>query len=367
MEFQRISIVLGILILLSSCSPAQPDAITIGFIGPLSGELAFFGLPGRNLVQIAVDNVNKAGGINGRPLHVLYEDSKCSAPDAASAAQKLLGVEGIHILLSVCSKETAAIIPIAEQYNAVILTAATNPELSSESMFRVSYSDHSTAQTAAQLLVPRHQTIGIIYEQTSYPAGLKNALRRDIESRGGIVIEEGVRQGEQDLRGAITRLLSQEPDALFLDPDSPIVGIAMISQVRELGYTGPLYGNYFGSAPEVIALPQSEGLVFVADPFIKDSALKTSLWAQYTSEFGEPPAVEYFSSAMHDALLVVRDALEQVGEDPIRMKEHLRSGAEFQGILGTFSFDEQRNAKGMVPSLKKIQGGQAVLIDESLP
>ncbi len=141
----------------------------------------------------------------------------------------------------------------------------------------------------------------------------------------------------------------------------------MISQVRELGYTGPLYGNYFGSAPEVIALPQSEGLVFVADPFIKDSALKTSLWAQYTSEFGEPPAVEYFSSAMHDALLVVRDALEQVGEDPIRMKEHLRSGAEFQGILGTFSFDEQRNAKGMVPSLKKIQGGQAVLIDESLP
>src|SRR3989344_124171 len=115
--------------------PATPtdqsgEPIKIGFIGPLTGELANIGTNAKAAVEIAVEEVNAAGGINGSNLEVIFEDDQCAGPKAESAVSKLTSVDQVPAIIgSVCSPATLAAAPIVEQAQTVMVsfcsTAAT--------------------------------------------------------------------------------------------------------------------------------------------------------------------------------------------------------------------------------------------------
>ena len=97
--------------------------IKIGWIGPLTGDLASLGQDAEKATEVALDEVNAAGGINGRPLQLVPQDSKCNPKDASDAGNKLINVDKVSVILGgLCSGETTAVAPVAEQNHVVMIS-----------------------------------------------------------------------------------------------------------------------------------------------------------------------------------------------------------------------------------------------------
>jgi len=92
-------IVVVLIIVATRGSNTETGPIKIGFIGPLTGSASSIGLNAQSAVEIAADEINSAGGINGRPLQVIYEDGKCSGAPASSAASKLIDVDHVSVII----------------------------------------------------------------------------------------------------------------------------------------------------------------------------------------------------------------------------------------------------------------------------
>lgn len=222
------------------------EPITIGFIGPLSGDVAVFGEVGRQAIEVAVEEINASGGAGGREIRVLYEHGECTGRGGAGAAQKLINVDQVKILFVLCSAENIAIGPIAEQHGVLQIAAWSNhPDVTQLKIFRLSHSDSVTARMTAEHIYAAGERVGVLYELTDYPVGLKDEFVRRFESLGGMVVQESVEMNAVDAKTQLTKILSQKPDAIWLDPNSPNLGVIMLKQLRELGYDGPLYGNFF--------------------------------------------------------------------------------------------------------------------------
>ena len=102
----------------------QGNVIKVGFIGPLTGNSANFGETYRNVVAMAVDEINASDGINGKKLEVIYEDGKCDGTDAVNAMNKLVNVDGVQAVLGgFCTGESVAIIPIANASKVALLSS----------------------------------------------------------------------------------------------------------------------------------------------------------------------------------------------------------------------------------------------------
>src|SRR3989338_6431973 len=117
---------------LTACQSGGSGPIKIGFIGPLTGDIAGIGADMLNGVQVAVDEVNADGGINGRQIELIAEDGRCNGADAASAAQKLVNVDNVFAIVGAgCSSETLAAAPIVNDGKVVMISpVSSSPEVS---------------------------------------------------------------------------------------------------------------------------------------------------------------------------------------------------------------------------------------------
>ena len=126
-------------ILLSACSPSDDGTgpIKIGFIGPLTGEASPYGVDTLNGAKLAVDEINEAGGVNGRMIEIIAEDGRCTGTDAASAAQKLVNVDKVVAIVGgQCSGETLAAAPIAESAKVVMISpVSSSPDVTAAGDF----------------------------------------------------------------------------------------------------------------------------------------------------------------------------------------------------------------------------------------
>src|SRR3989338_295532 len=127
--------------------PAQQQGTyKIGVMLPLTGDGAAYGLPIQKSIKIALDEVNAKGGVNGRMLEPVYEDSKCNPKDGNAAAQKLVNVDKVKVIIGgVCSGETMGAAPITEANKVILISpSATSPDITDKGgdfVFRLSPSD----------------------------------------------------------------------------------------------------------------------------------------------------------------------------------------------------------------------------------
>lgn len=340
------------------------EEITIGFILPLSGDAAVLGEVERRAADLAVKEINSQGGVSGKELRIIYEDGKCNGKDAVSAAYKLINIDNTDFLMSFCSSETLAVAPIAEENKKVLITAwASNSDISSagDYTFRSAITDKATAELTAETMFKDYKKVGIISELTSYCTGLREGFKNKFESLEGDVVSEDYMQGEKDVRLQITKILSKNIDAIYVNPDTPTTGAAILKQLRELGFNKQIYGNFFAGSPEIQQMPQAEGLIFFADPYIKDNPIKNHFYKAYNKKYGENPSFEYPALSRYDDIYILVKAIENVGLNSTDVKNYLY-GNEFIGSLGTYRFDENGDITGVSPGIKQILNGKAVFI-----
>lgn len=350
---------------LVSCAPAAQQemekeskelpAVRIGFIGPLSGEVSNLGADGRAGVELAVNEINNAGGVNGRMVEVIYEDGKCNGKDAATAATKLIDIDKVPFIVGgLCSGETLAAAPIAEQAQVALISyASSSPDISKSGdyVFRTWPSDAGQGSAiAAEMLKRGHHKVAVIYANTDYSAALANVFKENFEGSGGVITSwEAYDQEAKDFRTQVVKARASQPNAIYL-VSYPRDGALLIRQIRELKMTLPLYGSETLGSKDVVesaGKENIEGLVYATPKFdpawIKAQDFLTKGKAFRGGDFTIPAV----GADAYDAVYLIAEALSQRPEqEPTGaiVKDFLYTVENWDGAGGRLTIDENGDA-----------------------
>ena len=221
----------------------------IGVMESLTGPGETYGNVSVQAKQMAVDEINAAGGINGRMIELIIEDSKCSAQDAITAYNKLTDVDGVKIILGTsCSGAMLGAAPLAEADGVILFSGlATNPDIANagDYIFRTALSDALLGVDAGNVMwADGVRNLATISETTDYAEGVRRTSVAQFEKRGGTVVaEERYGSDTTDFRTQLTKLIGENPDALLVAAQSEFTGGTIIKQVRELGFEGQIYAD----------------------------------------------------------------------------------------------------------------------------
>ncbi len=355
----------------SMSADRNPSTLTIGLIGPLSGDGTGFGETERHATEIALEEINALGGVGGRLVAVVYEDGRCNAKDALGAMQKLIAQNHVRIVLGgVCSAETLAIAPIANENKVLLFSAfSSSPDITNagDYVFRNAPSDSDVAKLDGENLAKTGTRIALLTEETAYSLGVRTIILKTIAQHNLLpVIEERYASPlsgatNADYRAVLSKIKAVNPDVLYVNPGtSARAGGLIVKQARELGLVVPIHGNFSIATPEatVAAGATLEGAV-VSDASDLSGKGK-DLLARYKQRFGTEPTNAYEMGAAYDRVYILKQAIETVGDDPTKIREYLYSMPDFEGTVGRYHFDKNGDVVGVGFAEYVIKDGKKV-------
>ncbi len=356
--------VLIILVLLAvgcvSQQANQQEVIRIGVIAPLTGPLADLGESVRNSIEL-----NHAKNAPAR-IEVKFEDDRsCNPAEAATAANKLINVDNVSVLITVCSSSTLAAVPIAESHKITVVSpVAATPLLTNKSayVFRISASSVLSSQEAAKLAANLgFRKAAIIYEQNDYPVGWKNSFRATFESLNGTVVEEeAFSSGETDFRTYLTKAREKKPDLLLVTVLSPLAGSNIVKQARELNISAQIIGNEILAYQAFLknSIGYSEDVYASVYKYNPDSAEFRQFIRDYSNMFGKNVTEEIYGALGYDAYTLVLDALKTCSNRDC-IKDYFDSAInkEIKGISGKFYINEEHDGIREF-EIRKIENGK---------
>src|SRR3989338_7012272 len=209
------------IVALSKKDGASSETIKIGFVGPLTGELANMGENTKAAVEIAVEEVNAAGGVLGKNVTVVYEDDLCTGAGGANAVSKLINTDKVVAVLGgLCSGATLGEAPISEAAKVPQISyCSTNPSISDagDYIFRNVPSDLFQANFAAEHLIQKDmKNVAVLSVKNDWGEGLSKAFVAAFEKQGGTVVaNEQFDPESKDLKAQLTTIKSKKPDAVY--------------------------------------------------------------------------------------------------------------------------------------------------------
>ena len=294
------TLVLGALGLVLPLS-AHADTIKIGLMCPLTGGWASEGLDMKQIVGLLTDEVNKAGGINGKQLELIVEDDGGDPRTAALAAQKLY-------------------------------------------FFRTSPRDDEQGRVAAQYIKNLgYRKIAIVHDNSSYSKGLAEETRAVLEEEGvPVVFFDALTPKERDYSPILTKLRSAEPDLFFYPGYYPEAGL-LLRQKKEMGWDVPMMGGDSVNNADLVqiaGLSSCEGFLFFSPPVPADLVTEKgkAFIAAYTKAYNSLPN-SVWALLAGDAFNVLVEALRHTDGSSEAMAKYLKTELkDYTGITGTFSF-----------------------------
>ena len=300
----------------------QTDPFRIGVLESLTGPGETYGTVANQAKQMAQDEINSAGGINGRKLELVVEDSKCGAQDAIAAYYKLTDVDGVKIILGTsCSSAMLGAAPLAEADGVILFSGlASNPDIAKagDYIFRTQISDTQVGiDTGNALWADGIRELATITETTDYAEGVRRTTVAQFEKRGGrVVAEERYASDVTDFRSLLGKLLSTNPDALHLAPQSEFAAGAIIKQARELGYEGPIYAETIsvGTTALEIAGEAATGMKAITADLDPDNKKSQDVLADFRERYNYVTLPWHLGSA-YDDVYIAAECLKQTNND----------------------------------------------------
>ena len=178
-----------------SDTPQPLPPFRIGVMESVTGVGETYGNVASHAKQMAADEINAAGGVNGRMLELIIEDSKCNAQDAIAAFRKLTDVDRVKIILGTsCSGAMLGVAPLAEEDGIVLFSGlASNPDIANagDYIFRTQISDVEVGVSTGNVLWSDGiRTVATITEETDYAEGVRRTSAEQFEKLGGVVVAE---------------------------------------------------------------------------------------------------------------------------------------------------------------------------------
>ena len=322
----------------------------------LTGPGETYGTSANQAKQLAVDEINAAGGIDGRMIELVVEDSKCGAQDAINAYQKLTDVEGVRIILGpTCSGAMLGAAPLAEKDGVVLFTGtASNPDIANagDYIFRTSMSDEYVGIDSGNLMWSDGiRRVATITESTDYAEGVRRSTVEQFRKLGGeIVAEERYSSDVADFRTYLSKLLTSGPDAVHLAAQSEFSGGTVMKQLRELGYEGPIYSEVvaLGSTALEIAGEAATGTKAVTTHLDPNNEVAQALVKNFSERYGYL-TLAWNAGSVYDDVYIAAECLQRTKDD--QDADGFRDclyGITWSGAIGDgYGFDERGEVVGL--------------------
>ncbi|HEY4518535.1 MAG TPA: penicillin-binding protein activator [Candidatus Paceibacterota bacterium] len=353
--------------LLSKDNVPAVDAspIKLGFMGPLTGDLANMGANAKAAVEIAVEELNSSGGINGRNIEVIFEDDQCEGASAASAISKLTTTDKVSAVVGpTCSGATLGAAPVAEAAKTVLLAfcaTADTVSAAGDYIFRDVPKDSFQAKFAADYLYSTgKRKAAILYVNNDWGVGLDKAFAESFKALGGsIVADESYAPDSKDLRTQLTKIKSSGADVLYFAgfPDGTI---AALKQAKELGVKALLFGADAWDDTRVWteAGTAGEGAMYTVAGTNSSEDFKAKMKAKLGSD-----DVIYCSNYAYDAVKVLAQVMAKVGTDSTMIKDELYKTTYTGGVASaSISFDQNGDPTTANYVIKVVKDGKADVV-----
>lgn len=379
-------IILGIaamMIIIAGCgngatNDSDGDTIKIGSMFELTGAAAAYGTSMNNAVHMAVDEINEAGGIDGKQVEVVEYDTKTDETEATSITTRLGTRDNVAAIIGPATTGSMqAAIPSANAAGVPIIspTATDDDVLTAadgsvhpyawRTSFTNSFQGSSLAQFANSHL---NATSAVILSDNSsdYAIGLTNTFSDVFD--GDIIASENFSEGETDFSAVLTNIKDLDFDVLYVPGYYEEAG-PIIKQAREMGITQPILGPD-GMGNEILrelAGANNMNDIYYTSHFVvsSDDPNVQEFVKNYKDKFGID--ADMFTGLAYDSVYVVKEAIENAGSsDPKAVNEALTNIIDFPGITGTFSFDEMHDPVKTV-NIIEIQNNEEAGVYEVNP
>jgi branched-chain amino acid transport system substrate-binding protein len=352
-------------------SGSSDEPIRLGLLTPLSGSSSAIGPYMQNGAQLAVDEINADGGIDGRDLELVVEDEACDPRTATAGANKLV-TEGIDISVGgYCSGATLPTMPIFEKAGVpMIIPAANSTELVDQGLknvFMINGTGTQQAEAALKFMEKQGATrVALVDDNTSYSVDIADQTAELLEAGGGpeVVLEESVTAGESDYSANVNAVVQSNPDFVYWTGYYQEGGL-IARQLRQAGYAGSFMvadGSVDAQLVEIAGPENAEG-VFATMTQTPDTIPGAEDWiADYREKFDAEPGP--YSTQSYDAVRVAAEALREAGSTEtdalISALEDIDGLELFSGPL-TFTEEHTLSSGGFL--ILSVQNGKFALED----
>ncbi len=347
----------------------QTQALKIGAVLRLS-KGASDGLPARHGIEIAVQEINSQGGIDGRPLEVVYYDSKDDATTAVNAVQKLISVDKVEAIIGpMMSGNVLAAAPLCQRNNVVLLTpTGTSPRISEAGSytFRLCSRIDDQARALVQEALSRvgtDPTVAILYSNEPYGKGSKELFTRYLAEQDITpATVESFQRGDKDFQAQLTKIKQLNPDILFV-PGYLQETAPLISQARQMGIDALSVGVFGDMAPKYIELAgkAAEGHLIAGEyNKHKDTERNQDFVNAYEALLEDQPKAPeniMFAALTYDAVHLLRQSFSTGATTGSAIQSFLDELEAFDGITGTLSFDANGDVQKGGVYLFEVQNG----------
>jgi branched-chain amino acid transport system substrate-binding protein len=374
-NFRRI-LVLGIAILMLTAGLSWgAEPIKLGTVVRLSIG-AEDGIPSRRGVEMAVDEVNKAGGINGRKIELIVENEKDSPTEAVNAVKKLIEVDKVAAIIGpMTSGDMMAAGKIANDAKVVDLSpTATTPKLSGMGPYL--YRGCSRIDKQAEVLTNyvaknwKPKTVAIFFSNEPYGKGCAGLFSKFFEKHGiKVVATESFMRGSRDFKPQLTKIKAANPDILFIPGYTPETAPAA-AQARQLGMNQKILGVYGDMNPGYIKLAgkAAEGHVIGGEydenyNTPKNQAFKKNYEALVKKN--NDPYNIMFAALHYDAASMILDGMKKDGPTSEGVKKYLDNVKDFDGVTGKLSFNKEHDVQRAGTEgvyILEVKGGKYVVV-----
>jgi branched-chain amino acid transport system substrate-binding protein len=351
-----------------ACQPTGTgsDKVRLGVFMSLTGSTANFGISTVNGIKMAAEEVNAAGGINGKQIDLLVQDDRSDASEAATIVTKFVTQDQVHAILGeVASSRSIAAAPIAQNAKIPMLTpSSTNPEVTKKGdyIFRSCFIDPvqgaAIAQFAARTLNAKRAAI-MVDRKNDYSTGLESVIKEVFPKLGGqIVATQSYQEGDQDFNAQLTSLKGSNPEVIFVPGYYNDVGL-IAKQARDKGITVPLIGGDGWDSAQLYAIGGSalDGSFFSNhySPFDTDPKVQKFV-NDYKTRYGATP--DALAATAYDAAKIMFDAIKRANSlDGKAIRDALAATQSFPGVTGNVTFNENRDAVKPIVMIEIKPGG----------
>ncbi len=356
----------------SSGSSSSSDTVTFGFVMPLTGSVPNIGAAMKNGAALAVEEINAAGGIDGKQITAIYEDDENKPATAPNAITKLITEDNVDVVLGTyASSCSMAMAPVAEENKTLMMSIGSTNASVTEGytyVYRACFIDPLQGKVAANYVYGDLglESAAVMYDVgKDYCVGISSTFIETYESLGGSIAYEGkYNTGESDFKSYLTEVKDSGATVLYLPDDYDVVGL-IAKQVSELGIDIQLMSSDSCSDPALVSVGGDavEGLYFTDHVSIQAENL-TDFVSAYKEAYDEDPGS--FAVLGYDAVYIMKAAIEAAGStDADALVEALNA---LDADCGTthYSFDENGDPiKNVV--INQVSDGSFIYVDEIEP
>lgn len=373
--FKLFSLVAALTLVLSACAGAGGGGnLKIAILAPLSGSVATFGLSTKEGALMAIDEWNAKGGVLGRKITTVVEDSQCKPDPAVNAANKVIDQDKVHYIIGeVCSSASIPVSKIATAKKVIqVSPTSTNDALTVGTdgkavpyIFRACYNDSFQGKVVANFALKNlnFKSAFVLSDQTNpYTIGLADSFEKTFTAGGGTLLgRENYTGTDTDFSAILAKVAAANPDMIFLGDYYPTVNL-FYQQAKEKGITAPFMGGDGWDSSDLDRAATDGGYYSnhydPGDPRPEVQNFIKAYGAKYKDDSGNPKVPDALAVLAYDATNMLLNSIKNAGADDTTKVQDALLQLKYSGVSGNITIDANTHNPVKAAVMEQVKDGK---------